>query len=336
MAIRVFAVVGLSTVAVLATSLVPVPVGAVGAGPKAPSIVSPIVDQTVRAKPKPVAKPKLVATKRAAATKKKLPTRTTPPTTRAVSPTTLAPVVTAAPTTIPATPATTVAPTPATTAVTTTPPAAIAPFDVVSVNTRADVAAGATATFSVVLGQRGAANSISLSVIGLPAGMSASIGPNPATGLATVRIATPTNAVPADYPLRILGVSTGGQAWANVTLGVGASATTTTPVTTTIDTSAAVSFGFSIMPDGKTLVTGGQVQYEITPIYETGSNGSIEFFVSGLPDGVWHGFSEKVTTTKTTLWLSSTVPLKSGRYTFTITGVAKGLKKAGEVTLVIG
>lgn len=332
MAIRVFAVVGLSTVAVLAAALVPVSVGAVGAGPKAPSIVSPVVEPVARAKPKTALKTKPALAKRVVATKKKTPTRTPPPTTVFVAPTSLAPP-TAAPTT---TQVTTIAPAPPTTVGVTAPPVVIVPFDVVSVNTRADVAAGSTATFSVVLAQRGAANPITLSIIGLPSGMSASIGPNPATGLATVRIATPTNAVPADYPLRILGVSTGGQAWANVTLGVGTSVTTTTPVTTTIDTSAPASFGFSILPDGKTLVTGGQVQYEITPIYEIGTNGSIEFFVSGLPDGVWHGFSEKVTTTKTTLWLSSTVALRAGRYTFTITGVAKGVKKAGEVVLIIG
>jgi hypothetical protein len=328
MAIRVFTVVGVSTVAMVAT-LLPGRVDAVGAGPKAPSIIAPVVESTPRPKPKPTA---TVRRRAIVTTKKKSTVRTTPPITTTVAVTTLPPT-TVAPTTVPVT----VAPTaPPTTIGPTTPPVLVAPFDVVSVNARADVRAGETASFSIVLAQRGAANPITLSVIGLPAGMSASIGPNPATGLATVRIATPTNAIAADYPLRILGASSGGQAWANVTLGVGTSTTTTTPTTTTIDTSAPASFGFTIIPDGKTLVSGGQVQYEITPIYETGSNGSIEFFVSGLPDGVWHGFSEKITTSKTTLWLSSTVPLKAGRYTFTITGVARGVKKSGDVVLVIG
>ena len=170
--------------------------------------------------------------------------------------------------------------------------------------------------------------------------MGATLSPNPATGLAVLRIAVPPDAVPTDYPLRVIGSFSGAQAWATVVLRVtalSASTTTTTSTTTTIDTSGlAPSFGFRITGDGKTLVTGGQVQYDIEPIYDTGYNGSIEYFVSGLPDGVWFGFSEKVTTNKTVLWLSSTVPMRAGRYTFTITGVSKGLKKSGEVTLVIG
>ena len=332
MAMRTNAAVGLLAVA-LTSAAGTVPAAAVGAGPKTPTIVSPSVTTSMRpvAKSPVGAKSKLVKTPKTMGTRT-LTSTTVTPTTRVA--TTVAPA-TAAPTTIVTVPPITVA-TVAPVAQTTAKPAALVPFEVVSVNARTDVAAGATATFSIVLAQRGGANPISLSIIGLPSGMSASIGPNPATGLAVLRIATPTDAVSADYPLRILGVSGDYQAWANVTLGVGAATTTTTPTTTTTVPSAAVSFGFTVTPDGKTLVTGGQVQYDIVPIYETGSNGSIEFFVSGLPDGVWFGFSEKVTTTKTTLWLSSTVPLKAGRYPITITGVAKGLKKSGEVTLIIG
>ncbi len=333
MTMRTFAAVGLLSAVALAAAVAPLPAGGVGASPKSPTIVSP---SAVGTRSRIVAKPKVVSKSKLVITTKALAKRPVTPTTQVA---TTAPA-TAAPTTLAAAPSTTVAavattgPT-APTAPTTMKPAALVPFEVVSVSARADVAAGSTATFSIVLAQRGGVSPITLSIIGLPSGMSASIGPNPATGLAVVRIATPGDAVPADYPLRILGVSGDSQAWANVTLGVGVAATTTTP-TTTAPPSATVSFGFTVTPDGKTLVTGGQVQYDIVPIYETGSNGSIEFFVSGLPDGVWFGFSEKVTTTKTTLWLSSTVPLKAGRYPITITGVAKGLKKSGEVTLVIG
>lgn len=248
----------------------------------------------------------------------------------------LAPPPTAVTTTTTPAPTTTSAPT------TTVPPLVIAPFDVVAVNERVDAVVGTTIAFSIVIAQRGASNPIALSLVGLPGGMGATLSPNPATGLAVLRIAIPSDAVFADYPLRVIGSFGGAQAWATMVLRVTAApgsttTSTTSTTTTTIDTSGLPpSFGFRITGDAKTLVTGGQVQYEIEPIYDTGYNGSIEYFVSGLPDGVWFGFSEKITTKKTVLWLSSTVAMRSGRYPFTITGVSKGLKKSGEVTLVIG
>ncbi len=251
-----------------------------------------------------------------------LPTPTTAVTT------TTQPVTTVAPTTAPAT---------TTTAVTTTT-SAVASFEVVALSARGEAPAGATATFSVVIAQRGEPLPVALSVIGLPSGTSASVSPNPATGQSVIRVAVPSNAIVADYPLRILGTSGGAQSWANVTLGVLPAVTTSTSsTTTTIDASGLpASFGFTVISDGKRLVTGGQVQYEILPLYDTGYNGSIEYFVSGLPDGVWFGFSQKVTTTKTVLWLSSTVAITAGKFPFTITGVSKGLKKSGEVTVTIG
>lgn len=253
------------------------------------------------------------------------------------------PLTTTIPPAPPPTAATSTTSAPTTSAPTTStsmsPQHVVAPFDVIAVNERVDAVAGTTVTFSIVVAQRGASNPIALSLVGLPGGMGATLSPNPATGLAVLRIAVPADAIAADYPLRVVGSSAGAQAWATMVLRVTplpGSTTTTSTTTTTIDTSGlAPSFGFRVTGDGKTLVMGGQVQYDIEPIYDTGYNGSIEYFVSGLPDGVWFGFSEKITTKKTVLWLSSTVPMRAGRYTFTITGVSKGLKKSGEVPLVI-
>lgn len=233
-------------------------------------------------------------------------------------------------------PPTTAVPTTTMPAPVTTTTNAVASFEVVALNLRADAMAGSAATFSIVIAQRGEPVPVSLSVIGLPSGTSASVGPNPATGQSVIRIAVPSNAIVTDYPLRILGSNGSAQSWANVTLGVLPAATTTTTTTAIDGSSLAPSFGFTVISDGKTLVTGGQVQYDIVPMYDTGYNGSIEYFVSGLPDGVWFGFSQKVTTTKTVLWLSSTVPMKAGTFPFTITGVSKGLKKFSEVTVKIG
>ncbi len=281
-------------------------------------------------------------------------TRKTTRTTVRFVPTQVAGVTITAPpltTTIPSAPlptaatSTTSAPTTSTstsTSTTTVPQLVVAPFDVIAVNERVDAVAGTTVTFSIVVAQRGASNPIALSLVGLPGGMGATLSPNPATGLAVLRIAVPADAIAADYPLRVVGSFAGAQAWATMVLRVtplpGSTTTSTTSTTTTtIDTSGlAPSFGFRVTGEGKTLVTGGQVQYDIEPIYDTGYNGSIEYFVSGLPDGVWFGFSEKISTKKTVLWLSSTVPMRAGRYTFTVTGVSKGLKKSGEVPLVIG
>lgn len=292
-----------------------------------------------------VASTKTTKKKITKATTKTVPKKASTSAVRLV-PTQVAGVAITAPTTVrpplPPAPSTTLLAPPVTTAIatsTTLPAPLVAPFDVVAVTPRVDAVVGTTATFSIVVAQRGESNPIALTLVGLPNGMAATLSPNPATGIAVLRVSVPTDAIAADYPLRVVGSFGGAQAWATVTLRVTAvpASTTTSTTTTTIDTSGlGPSFGFRITADGKTLVSGGQVQFEIEPIYDTGYNGSIEYFVSGLPDGVWHGFSEKISTTKTVLWLSSTVPLRAGRYPFTITGVSKGLKKSGEVVLIIG
>ena len=346
-----------ASVTALLAIIVNAAIGSAAAKPKSPTKTTPKTTPKSPTKTTPkaaTAKPTLAQSK---AVKKPLAGRSTTTIRRntpaksgvatAVLGATVLPTVSTAPTTTQ--PTASVAPTPTTTTTPTTPPtttlpvttttSAVASFEVIALNVRGEALAGATATFSVVIAQRGEPVPVSLSVIGLPSGTSASVGPNPATGQSVIRIAVPSNAIVADYPLRILGTGGSAQSWANVTLGVLPATTTTTApaTTTTVDTSTLpASFGFSVTPDGKTLVIGGQVQYEIIPIYETGYNGSIEYFVSGLPDGVWFGFSQKVTTTKTVLWLSSTVPMKAGKFPFTITGVSKGLKKSGELTVTIG
>lgn len=313
----------LAAIAVL-TFLVTPPSAVSGASatPKASTTLKRPTKKTLKRTTKTPEKP-------ARTTVRFVPTQVAGVTITAPAPTTTVPPVPPTSTSPPPSAPTTSAPT------TTVPPLAIAPFEVVAVNDRAEAVVGSTVAFSIVIAQRGASNPIALSLVGLPGGMAATLSPNPATGLAVLRIDVPSNAVPADYPLRVIGSFAGAQAWATMTLRVTSVAGSTT--TSTIDPSGlAPSFGFRVTGDGRTLVTGGQVQYEIEPIYDTGYNGSIEYFVSGLPDGVWHGFSEKVSTKRTVLWLSSTVAMRPGRYPFTITGISKGLKKSGEVTLVIG
>jgi hypothetical protein len=159
-------------------------------------------------------------------------------------------------------------------------------------------------------------------VTGLPPGVAATLEPNPVTTAGELRVSVPASLATGFYDLRITANSGGLVRTATATLLVnGAAATTTSPLSTTTSTTLPPGNPGFVLAVGSTpdkLRTGGTVAYPIVVSRNAGFTGAVTLSTASLPAGVWSGFSDNPATTTSTLWLSSTVALVPGTYTFSL------------------
>ena len=78
----------------------------------------------------------------------------------------------------------------------------------------------ATTTYVGVTSQYGFTGSVTMSVSGLPSGVTASFSPNPTTGNSQLTLTASSTAALGQYPLTITGTSGGVTATTSLTLGV--------------------------------------------------------------------------------------------------------------------
>jgi subtilase family serine protease len=176
---------------------------------------------------------------------------------------------------------------------------------------------GATAASSVYLyPQYGLTGSISLSISGLPAGVTASLVPNPVSiatttysALSTLTVTTSGSAAPGQYTLTVTGTS--------------GSQSVTTGVPLTIN---APGFTLYCSTCATSLNQGASTQTTVTVSPQYGFAGSVNLAVTGLPSGVTGSFSPNPTTSTSTLTLSASAeaaPVNAA--SFTITGSSGSL-----------
>ena len=164
----------------------------------------------------------------------------------------------------------------------------------------------------------GFTGNVSVSVSGLPSGVTASFSQNPVASQSQFTLTVANTTALGQYPLTIVGTS-GGQ-------------TSTTSITLVI---AAPSFTLSSNRDNAFLGQGTTSSFFLVVNSTTGFNGSVSFSISGLPSGVTAAFSptpSAVGSTTLTLTLSSSV--SPGQYALTITGTSGTL--TASTTVYIG
>ncbi len=161
----------------------------------------------------------------------------------------------------------------------------------------------------------GFTGNVSVSVSGLPSGVTASFSQNPVASQSQFTLTVANTTALGQYPLTIVGTS-GGQ-------------TSTTSVTLVI---AAPSFTISPNRNNVFLGQGTTSNILIDVNSTTGFNGSISFSISGLPSGVTAAFTPSAIGYTLTLTLSSSV--SPGQYALTITGTSGAL--TATTTLYIG
>lgn len=161
----------------------------------------------------------------------------------------------------------------------------------------------------------GFTGNVSVSVSGLPSGVTASFSQNPVASQSQFTLTVANTTALGQYPLTIVGTS-GGQ-------------TSTTSITLVI---AAPSFTISLDRNNVFLGQGTTSNSLIEINSTTGFNGSVSFSISGLPSGVTAAFTPSAIGYTLTLTLSSSVP--PGQYALTITGTSGTL--TATTTLYIG
>jgi Bacterial pre-peptidase C-terminal domain len=168
----------------------------------------------------------------------------------------------------------------------------------------------------------GAAESVTLSVSGVPAGATASFDTNPITagGSAVLTLNTGT-AAPGTYTLTVTGTAP--------------SATHSTTVTLTI--SGSPDFTVAVSPASQSVVAGNSAIYTVTTSAVNGSTQSISLSVSGLPAGVTGSFSPATVTAggSATLTLAVASTATASTTTFTVTGASGTVQHSANASVTV-
>ena len=174
------------------------------------------------------------------------------------------------------------------------------------------VAAGSSTTVSVTTAvSSGSAQTISLSVSGLPAGVTGSFSPSSvsAGGTSTLTLTAASSAAAATATYTVTGTATSGSKTANGSLTV----TTGTP---------ASNFSISVASTPNTVPAGGSIAVTVSTALVSGAAQTIALSVSGLPAGVTGTFSPASVTagSVSTLTLSAASSAAAATATYTVTG----------------
>jgi subtilisin family serine protease len=183
------------------------------------------------------------------------------------------------------------------------------------------VAQGASTSYTVTIARTGGfAGAVTLSASGLPAGASASFGPNGTTGNTSTMNVTTSSTTPA------------GSSSVTIT-GVSGTLTHATGVTLVVEAS---DFSLSASPTSQTVTQGASTSYTVTIARTGGFPGAVTLTATGLPVGASASFNPNNTTGNTStmnVTTSSTTPV--GSSSVTITGVSGSLTRTTTVTLVV-
>ncbi len=170
-----------------------------------------------------------------------------------------------------------------------------------------------------ITGAGGFSDNVSLALSSaLPAGVTASFSPNPATGTSTLTLSATISALAGSQTVTITGTSGTLTASTNVTVAVH------TPIFTLSSSPATV--GINQGASGTSTIT-------VLPMY--GFTGSANLSVAGLPAGVTAAFSPVSTTGSSTLTLTVSSTATPGASTLTVTGQSGALTATTALSLSI-
>lgn len=211
-----------------------------------------------------------------------------------------------------------------------------ADFDVVVANPDVALTAGATAAFLVIVAPRSpVAVSVTFVVVGLPDGSTATMSPNPTTGTTELRISTAANLVPATYNVRLIGTAGSVTRTAAIAIAVAAPTATTALTATTTSPIGTGTFALSVVGDGKRLRTGGAVSFDVTIVPGQNFPGPVSLLVTGAPSLVSAAFTATPTSSKSTLWLSTTLNPTPGTYSMVLVATSGTSVQTVPLVLII-
>ena len=195
----------------------------------------------------------------------------------------------------------------------------VAPTFTISTSTNLSIGQGTTNSVYVnILAQNGFTGNVTLSVSGLPNGVTAFFAPNPISSNGELTIAASNAATVGSATLTITGTSGAITATATMTLTINAP-------------------GFTLFGGGS--VSLGQGSTATGYVYvndQYGFNGSVTLSASGLPAGVTASFATNPTTFSTQITFTASSSAAPGTYTITVTGAAGSITATTTFTLNVG
>ena len=185
-------------------------------------------------------------------------------------------------------------------------------FGIAASPASASVVSGGSAAYTVTTTVlSGNAESITLSISGVPAGASASFNPAAVTagGNSTLTVDSGTAAA-GTYTLTITGTAP--------------SATHSATVSITISSQTPPDFTIAVSPASASVAAGSSTSYSVSTTAVNGSTQSIALSVSGLPSGVTGSFSPATVTagSTSTLTIAAATTAAAGTTTFSVTGTS--------------
>ncbi len=183
---------------------------------------------------------------------------------------------------------------------------------------------GASGTSTITITRSGGfTGGVSLSASGLPAGVTASFSPNPATGGSGVLTLTASS------------TATLGAATVTVT-GTGGGLTRSTPINLTVSQPQTPDFSLSANPASLTINRGASGTSTITITRTGGFTDSVSFTAGALPAGVTASFSPNPATgNSSVLTLSASATATLGAAAVTVTGTGGGISKNLTINLTV-
>jgi len=200
--------------------------------------------------------------------------------------------------------------------------AAAADFSLSASPASLSVTQGSTGTSTVSVSDlNGFTGSVTLSASGLPAGVTAAFGTNPATSTSVVTFTASTTATTGTATVTITGTS--------------GTLTHTTTVSLTITAAAAPNFSLSASPASVSVTQGGTGTSTITVTPSGGFTGSVTLSASGLPSGVTAAFGTNPATSTSVLTFTASSTATTGTATVTVTGVSGTLSHSTTIALTV-
>ena len=189
------------------------------------------------------------------------------------------------------------------------------------------IADGAGTTYSVTTAKTsGKAQTVSLSVTGLPAGATGTFSPVSVTagGSSTLSVTAGASTPSGSFTLTITGTGT----TATHSTTVGLVVTATPPVD---------DFSISAAPSSQTVVQGAGTSYTVTTALTSGAAQTVSLSAAGLPAGTTGTFSPVSVSAGgiSTLSVTAAASTPSGSFTLTITGTGASATHSTTVGLVV-
>ena len=203
------------------------------------------------------------------------------------------------------------------------PPAASSPnFSLSASPSSLSVTQGTSGNSTITITPTGGfSGSVTLSASGLPAGVTAGFGTNPATSSSVLTLTASSTATTGTSTITITGTS--------------GTLTHTTSVTLTVTAPAQPDFSLSASPSSLTVKQGSNGSSTITETDLNGFAGSVTLSTSALPSGVTASFSPNPTTSTSVLTFTASSTATTGTTNVTVTGTSGSLTHTTTISLTI-